>query len=174
MTNADRSFGLIIPISSAMALAVIKLSPVTILTVIPAILHLRIAYGTSGRAISFTPIMHSKTYPDFYTSNTPLLSDVIVSSYFDIGLYAKHRVLSDLFAMLTIELYICFKVFSSMLTIYPVEAFIHLSHDCKTISEAPFNKIICSPLSYKMVLILFRSELKGNFFIIGFFYLSSR
>jgi hypothetical protein len=43
ITNDYVSFGDIIPIYYAMALAVIKLSPVTILTVIPALLHLRIA-----------------------------------------------------------------------------------------------------------------------------------
>lgn len=43
-----------------MALAVIRLSPVTILTVIPALLHLRIASGTSGLGISLTPMIVNK------------------------------------------------------------------------------------------------------------------
>ncbi len=48
------------PIYSAIAFAVIRLSPVTILTVIPALLHLRIASGTSGLGISLTPIIVNK------------------------------------------------------------------------------------------------------------------
>lgn len=49
--------GKIIPIYSAIALAVIKLSPVTIRMVIPAILHFWIASGTYSLGTSFTPII---------------------------------------------------------------------------------------------------------------------
>jgi hypothetical protein len=55
----------IIPISLAMALAVIILSPVTILTVIPALWHLIMASGTYFLGISLTPIMPSKTIFSF-------------------------------------------------------------------------------------------------------------
>lgn len=48
-----------------MAFAVIKLSPVTILTVTPALLHFLMASGTSGRAMSLTPIIVNKVNPDF-------------------------------------------------------------------------------------------------------------
>jgi len=74
------SFGWIIPISSAIALAVIKLSPVTILTVIPAFLHFLMASGTYGLGMSFTPIIVKRTKPVFSTSKTPLLSDTVKSS----------------------------------------------------------------------------------------------
>jgi hypothetical protein len=63
------------PISSAMALAVIRLSPVTILTVIPAFLHFLIAYGTSGLGISFTPIIANSVKSLFSMSKIPLLSE---------------------------------------------------------------------------------------------------
>jgi hypothetical protein len=46
-----------IPISLAIALAVIILSPVTILTMIPALWHLMMASGTYFLGISLTPIM---------------------------------------------------------------------------------------------------------------------
>jgi len=46
---------LVSPIYLAIALAVIMLSPVTILTVIPARLHFLIASGTSFLGISLTP-----------------------------------------------------------------------------------------------------------------------
>lgn len=62
------------PISSAIALAVNRLSPVTILTVIPAFLHFLIAYGTSGLGISFTPIIVKSVKSLFSISNIPLLS----------------------------------------------------------------------------------------------------
>ena len=65
------SSGSIIPISSAIALAVIRLSPVTIRIVIPAILHFFMASGTSGLAISFTPIIARHTSYDFSISKTP-------------------------------------------------------------------------------------------------------
>lgn len=51
---------LMIPTSLAMAFAVMMLSPVTILTLIPALWHLTIAPGTSLRGMSLTPKMHSK------------------------------------------------------------------------------------------------------------------
>lgn len=57
--------GFIIPISSAIALAVIKLSPVTILIVIPAILHFWIASGTSSLGTSLTPIIPNNISSDF-------------------------------------------------------------------------------------------------------------
>lgn len=57
--------GLMIPIYSAIALAVIKLSPVTILIVIPAILHFWMASGTSYLGTSLTPIIPRHTSSDF-------------------------------------------------------------------------------------------------------------
>lgn len=59
------SSGWIIPIYSAIALAVIKLSPVTILIVIPAILHFWIASGTSSLGTSLTPMIARHTNSDF-------------------------------------------------------------------------------------------------------------
>lgn len=53
------SFYLMIPTSWAIALAVMTLSPVTILTLIPARWHLLIASGTSFRGMSRTPNMQS-------------------------------------------------------------------------------------------------------------------
>lgn len=47
-----------IPIYYAIALAVIRLSPVTIRIVIPAILHFWIASGTYYLGTSLTPIIH--------------------------------------------------------------------------------------------------------------------
>ena len=52
-------------ISLAIALAVMMLSPVTIRTVIPAVLHLAMASGTSFRAISFTPMIAWRIKPSF-------------------------------------------------------------------------------------------------------------
>ena len=69
-----------IPTSLAIAFAVIMLSPVTILTVIPAPLHFRIASGTSGLGISLTPMIVSSVNPVFSTSNTPLSSEFMISS----------------------------------------------------------------------------------------------
>jgi hypothetical protein len=53
------------PISLAMALAVMMLSPVTILTVIPAWWHFLMASGTSFLGISLTPIIAIRTIPPF-------------------------------------------------------------------------------------------------------------
>ncbi len=47
------------PISLAMAVAVIILSPVTILTLIPALWHLPMASYTSFLGISLTPMIQS-------------------------------------------------------------------------------------------------------------------
>ncbi len=55
MTIESLLSGLIIPHSSAIALAVNKLSPVTIRTLTPAVLHLAIADGTSYLSISLIP-----------------------------------------------------------------------------------------------------------------------
>lgn len=107
------SFGDIIPIYSAIAFAVIKLSPVTILTVIPATLHFRMAYGTSGLGISLTPIIVKRTNPCFSTSNTPLLSELLKSSESVTYLKAKHNVLNDRFAILIIEFFISSNIFWS-------------------------------------------------------------
>jgi len=62
---------LIIPTYRAIALAVIKLSPVTILTFIPAFLHFYIASGTSGLGTSFTPKIANNMKLFFYISKTP-------------------------------------------------------------------------------------------------------
>ena len=59
------SFGVIIPTSVAIALAVMILSPVTIRTFIPAFLHFTIASGTYGLGTSLTPTIAIKTRPDF-------------------------------------------------------------------------------------------------------------
>jgi hypothetical protein len=61
-----------IPTYLAIVLAVVILSPVTILTLIPAFLHLAIASGTSGLKTSLTPKTAKSTDLDFYTSNIPL------------------------------------------------------------------------------------------------------
>lgn len=50
---------LTIPISLAIAVAVIILSPVTILTLIPALWHLLMASSTSFLGISLTPMIQS-------------------------------------------------------------------------------------------------------------------
>lgn len=107
----------IMPIYSAIALAVIKLSPVTIRTVIPAFLHLFIAYGTSGLGISLTPIIHNKVKSLFSISNTPLLSEDSKSSLSLADLYAKQSVLSDLLAILSMDLFIYSKIPESKLWI---------------------------------------------------------
>ena len=74
ITRESLFSGLIIPHSIAMALAVIKLSPVTILTLTPAALHLAIAPGTSYLKISLIPTRATIFNPDFSTLNTPLSS----------------------------------------------------------------------------------------------------
>ena len=53
------------------------LSPVTILTLIPAPLHFLIADGTSGLGISFTPIMDNNIKLSFSIWNTPLSSESV-------------------------------------------------------------------------------------------------
>jgi hypothetical protein len=58
---------MIIPTSFAIVLAVMTLSPVTILTLIPAFLHLAIAPGTSGLKTSLTPNTANKMSFDFST-----------------------------------------------------------------------------------------------------------
>lgn len=60
------SSGDIIPIYYAIAFAVIKLSPVTILIVIPAILHFWIASGTYYLGTSLTPMIAIQISYDFY------------------------------------------------------------------------------------------------------------
>lgn len=82
-------------ISLAMAFAVIKLSPVTIRTFIPATLHFYIASGTSFRNTSFTPINARQVSSDFSISNTPLSSFVSRSLVGLSFLYAKHKVLNE-------------------------------------------------------------------------------
>ena len=62
---------LVSPISLAIALAVIILSPVTILTVIPALLHFIIAPGTSFLGMSLTPIMAKSMIFSFSHAKTP-------------------------------------------------------------------------------------------------------
>lgn len=57
-----------IPHSLAIALAVLLLSPVTILTLIPAVLHYFTAKGTSSLKISFIPKIPNKTKLDFSIS----------------------------------------------------------------------------------------------------------
>ena len=63
-----------IPHSKAIALAVNRLSPVTILTLTPAFLHYEIAPGTSYLKRSLIPIKQIKVKLFYSTSNTPLLS----------------------------------------------------------------------------------------------------
>ena len=62
------------PIYLAMALAVIILSPVTILTVIPALWQSLMESGTYFLGISFTPITAKRTKLSFSHSKTPLSS----------------------------------------------------------------------------------------------------
>jgi hypothetical protein len=57
-----------IPHSFAIAIAVTKLSPVTILTLIPAVLHIFTASGTSLLIISFIPAIQIKVKPPSSTS----------------------------------------------------------------------------------------------------------
>ena len=66
--------GLIIPHSMAIALAVSKLSPVTIRTLTPAALHWAIAPGTSCLRMSFIPNKAIMVSPDCSTLKTPLSS----------------------------------------------------------------------------------------------------
>ena len=63
-----------IPHSKAIALAVNRLSPVTILTLTPAFLHYEIAPGTSYLKRSLIPSRHIKVNLLYSTSNTPLSS----------------------------------------------------------------------------------------------------
>ena len=62
------------PISLAIAVAVTILSPVTILTVIPALWHSLIASGTYALGVSLTPTTAISTRLFFSTSYNPLLS----------------------------------------------------------------------------------------------------
>ena len=71
----------IIPHSLAIALAVNLLSPVTILTFIPANLQRETALGTSYLRISLIPRTATKVRSCNSTSNTPLLSLVTKSSF---------------------------------------------------------------------------------------------
>jgi hypothetical protein len=63
-----------IPTSLAMAVAVMRLSPVTIRTVIPALWHLAMASGTYLRGMSLTPAMQSSVKPVRSTAKTPFSS----------------------------------------------------------------------------------------------------
>ena len=56
------------PISLAMALAVMRLSPVTMRTVIPAIWHWRMASETSFLGLSLTPMTANNVIPNFSVS----------------------------------------------------------------------------------------------------------
>ena len=67
-------YPLIIPTSLAMALAVTMLSPVTILTLIPAVWHWAIAWGTSGLGMSCTPMMAKSIKSLFSASKIPFSS----------------------------------------------------------------------------------------------------
>lgn len=62
--------------SLAIAIAVILLSPVTILTVIPALWHLATASGTSGLMISLIPTIAIKMNP---SASTALISGLFLS-----------------------------------------------------------------------------------------------
>ena len=68
------SFAFIMPMSLAMALAVMALSPVTIRTFIPAWWHLAIAPGTYFLGMSLTPKIPTTTRSLLYTSKTPFPS----------------------------------------------------------------------------------------------------
>ena len=95
ITKLFKLSGLTIPHSIAIALAVIKLSPVTILTLTPAALHLAIAPGTSYLKISLIPTKATIFNPDFSTLNTPLSSFSSRSSDRETSLYAIIIVLND-------------------------------------------------------------------------------
>mmetsp|Transcript_6521 Transcript_6521/g.7340 ORF Transcript_6521/g.7340 Transcript_6521/m.7340 type:complete len:207 (-) Transcript_6521:1826-2446(-) len=68
MVNSVCLAGSVIPHSLAMALAVSLLSPVTILTLMPAVLHLATAPITASLRISLIPKTAMRVNPDFSTS----------------------------------------------------------------------------------------------------------
>ena len=74
ITNEFLLLGSTMPHSIAIALAVSRLSPVTILTRTPAYLHMAIAPGTSSLRISFMPSSASMVKSWVSTLNTPLSS----------------------------------------------------------------------------------------------------
>ena len=113
MTNYS-PFPVRIPTSLAIALAVTILSPVTILTLIPALWHLAIASGTSGLAISWTPIIAKRIKSFFYTSKIPFWSFCYKSSCAPSFLYPIHKVLNDLLAIYVIDVYIFYFICSSI------------------------------------------------------------
>jgi hypothetical protein len=84
MTRLSLESILIIPHSKAIALAVNKLSPVTILTRTPASLQFYIALGTSSRKISFIPNKAIILNPSVSTVKTPFsfLFSKSIYSYF--------------------------------------------------------------------------------------------
>lgn len=107
-----------IPHSFAMARAVIKLSPVTILTRTPASMQVFIAPGTSSRKISFIPKRHKNVNSVVSILKTPFSSLVSKSSKYycrKIGIpsrliifFAMIMVLKASFAMLSIAFSIFF------------------------------------------------------------------
>ena len=74
MTNEFLLLGLMIPHSIAIARAVNKLSPVTILTLTPASLHFAIAPGTSSLKMSLMPSKANIVSSLVSTLNTPFSS----------------------------------------------------------------------------------------------------
>lgn len=69
-----KSPGLVIPISSPTALAVILLSPVTMMTTTPAMLQFLIAYLLSGLRRSWIPASKRRVNPEVSRGLTPNLS----------------------------------------------------------------------------------------------------
>ncbi len=85
--------------SLAIAVAVTILSPVTILTLIPAFLHFSTAEGTSTLNTSLIPIIANNVKLCFSISYTPLSSFYFLSSSPLSYLYAIPIVLNDYVAI---------------------------------------------------------------------------
>lgn len=96
---------LVSPIYFAIALAVIILSPVTILTVIPALLHFLIASGTSFLGMSLTPMIARSMMFSFQHAKTPFSSFNSISSCADSFLQPRQRVLKEFYAIFVITLF---------------------------------------------------------------------
>lgn len=126
-----------IPHSLAIALAVILLSPVTILTLIPAVLQLATAPGTSGLKISLIPIIAINIKFDVSISYTPLSFLLDKSSFPLSSLYAKPIVLNDYDAINSIP-YSIFYLSSESIEITPYSLEYNLLHPSNIISLAPF------------------------------------
>jgi hypothetical protein len=93
--------------SLAIAVAVNLLSPVTILTFIPAFLHSNTAFGTSYLNTSLIPNKHNNVKPLLSILYTPLLSVYPGSLSVPISKYATAMVLNAKLAIFSIASSIC-------------------------------------------------------------------